>query len=84
MKKSKKKWNGILYEGGYDNFSASSGIMKNNPHLERKKRVAFAYLLATNPETFEMIDKNNINLFHGTNANALPNILKYGLITVYK
>jgi len=58
--------------------------MKNNPHLERKKRVAFAYLLATNPETFEMIDKNNINLFHGTNANALPNILKYGLITVYK
>lgn len=36
-------------------------------------------MLATNPETFEILEKNNIDLFHGTNANALPTILKYGL-----
>lgn len=29
-----------------------------------------------------MIAKNNIDLFHGTNSNALPSILKYGLNSV--
>lgn len=41
-----------------------------------------AYVLATNPESFEVIYKNNINLFHGTKANALPSILKYGINSV--
>ena len=41
-----------------------------------------AYLLATNPETFEILAENNINLFHGTNSNALPNILNYGINSV--
>lgn len=41
-----------------------------------------AYLLATNPETFEIMASNNINLFHGTNANALPSILNYGMKSV--
>ena len=61
----------------------NSEITTNSkPRTERGKRVAMSYLLATNPETFEIIIKNNINLFHGTNANALPNILKYGLNSV--
>lgn len=38
-----------------------------------------AYLLATHPDTFDAVVDNDIKLFHGTNANALPNILKYGL-----
>lgn len=79
MNKCKKKWNGILYEGGYDNFSINSAKLKNNPYIERKKRIQFAFLLATNPKAFETISKNNVTLFHGTNANALPSILKYGL-----
>ena len=36
-------------------------------------------MLATNPETFDILLQNNINLFHGTNIEALPNILKYGM-----
>ena len=38
--------------------------------------------MAANPETFQMIADNNINLFHGTNSNALPSILKYGMKSV--
>lgn len=38
-----------------------------------------AYVLATYPETFEVLSENNIDLFHGTNINALPDILKYGM-----
>lgn len=44
-----------------------------------KRRASIAYMLATNPETFETLSQNNINLFHGTNINALPNILNYGM-----
>ena len=38
-----------------------------------------AYLLATYPETFEVVEKNNVDLFHGTRFSALPTIMKYGL-----
>jgi len=41
--------------------------------------VQFAVLLANNPEGFQAIVDNNVTLFHGTNGNALPSILKYGL-----
>ena len=57
-------------------------MTRNNPHIERKRRLGFAYVLATNPETFSILTKNNINLFHGTNSNALTNILKYGMQSV--
>lgn len=39
-------------------------------------------MLATSPEAFSLISKQKISLFHGTNANALPSILKYGIVTV--
>lgn len=39
-------------------------------------------MLATNPETFETIAKSGINLFHGVSANALINILNYGINSV--
>lgn len=38
--------------------------------------------MVTYPETFEIIEKNNITLFHGTNSNALLSILKYGMNSV--
>ena len=78
----KEQMESILYEGGYSNFSVNTELKKNNQYIERKKRIGYAYLLATNPETFDILTKNDINLFHGTNANALPNILKYGMQSV--
>lgn len=80
--KVKEKMQAVLYEGGYDDFSVNTGLTKNNEFIERKKRIGYAYLLATNPETFDILMQHDINLFHGTNANALPNILKYGMQSV--
>ena len=78
----KEKMQAVLHEGGYGNFSVNIGLTKNNPFIEREKRIGYAYLLATHPETFEILTQNDVNLFHGTNANALPNILKYGMQSV--
>ena len=80
--KVKEQMEAILYEGGYGNFFVNTGLTKNNKFIERKKRIGYAYILATNPETLDVLTQNNINLFHGTNANALPNILKYGMQSV--
>lgn len=80
--KVKEQMQAVLYEGGYGDFSVNTGLTKNNQFIERKKRIGYAYLLATNPETFDILIKNDINLFHGTNANALPHILKCGMQSV--
>lgn len=89
MKILGKKWNGILYEGGFDNFTVDGSfhmekevLYKNNPLIESQKRLDMAYLLLTNPRMIETINKSNSYFFHGTNANALPHILKYGLSSV--
>ena len=78
----KEKMKAILYEGGYGDFSVNTELMKNDEFIERKKRIGYTYILATNPETADILVQNNINIFHGTNANALPNILKYGMQSV--
>ena len=79
----KDKLRSILYEGGYQNFSFNSEMASHdNPAIEIKRRVSMAYLLITNPTTFDKLVENKINLFHGTNANALPSILKHGLNSV--
>ena len=48
MKKLKGKWHGILYEGGFDNFSVNGSfymqrevLYKNNPHIEGEKRLIY-------------------------------------------
>lgn len=89
MKILERKWNGILYEGGFDNFTVDGSfhmeeevLYKNNPRIESQKRLDMAYLLLTNPQMIETIKKTNAYFFHGTNANALPHILKYGLNSV--
>lgn len=86
MKILEIKCNGILYEGGFDNFSVNGSLhmgeevlYKNNPSIESKKRLNMAYLLLTNPKMIETIQKSKGCFFHGTNANALPSILKYGI-----
>lgn len=75
----KSKLESILFKGGYKDFCVSSKIARNNVNFEVNKRLDLASLLITNPETFDVLVENNINVFHGTNANALPSILKYGL-----
>ncbi len=78
----KNKMKLILYDGKIGDFSVDSGIMKNNELIEQKKRIGYAYLLASNPNTFEEFLKNNINLFHGTNSNSISSILKYGMMSL--
>ena len=41
-------------------------------------------MLIRNPDTFEQLVNNKIVYFHGTNANALPGIIKYGINSVDK
>lgn len=41
-----------------------------------------AYLLLTNPQMIEVIQKSSGYFLHGTNANALPSILRYGINSV--
>ena len=57
-------------------------LYKKNPTIEAKKRLNMTYLLLKNPQMIETIQKSGAAFFHGTNANALPNILKYGINSV--
>lgn len=76
----KEKLESILYEGGYKNYSLGSNICsKDNPYLEMRRRLAIAYLLVMNEKTFDKLVELNVNLFHGTNSQALEGILKNGL-----
>ena len=79
----KKELESILYNGGTDNYEFYSHVCsKDNPTIEIERRLSMAYLLITNPKSFMILKQNNINLFHGTNANALFSILNYGLNSV--
>ena len=80
-----------MHEGGFDNFSVNGSVhmqrevlYKNNPSIESKKRLNMGYLLLQNPQMIETIEKSKGCFFHGTNANALPSILKYGINSVDK
>ena len=57
-------------------------LFKNNPLIEGKKRLNMAYLLLKNPQIVNTIQYTGGHFFHGTNANALPSILKYGINSV--
>lgn len=75
-----EKLESILYNCGYKGYSLNSGLSnRDNPKIEIERRLGMSYLLLRNPDTFDALVENNINIFHGTNANALPKILVYGL-----
>ena len=83
---TKEKMRGILYEGGFEDFSVNGDyhmqkevLFRNNPKIEARKRLNMAYLLLTNPQVINTIHKTEGHFFHGTNANALPSILRYGI-----
>ena len=82
----RRKAEQLLNEGGFEDFSVNVDDiqMKNNPNIDRKKRLGMAYLLGSNPQTFEKMVQENVNMFHGTNASILPSILKYGINSVDK
>lgn len=76
-----KQLKSILYDGCYNDYELVSGMSnKNNPNIEMQRRIGLAYLLITNKNTLDILASKNINLFHGTNANALPSILEYGML----
>lgn len=57
---------------------------KINPICDAEKRLNMAYLLLTNPQMIELIQKSSGHFLHGTNANALSSILKYGINSIDK
>lgn len=74
----------ILYEGKYKDSYIDTGMMNiHSFSIEAQRRLFIAHLLITNPETVDVLFQNNIKLFHGTNSNALPSILKYGLNSAF-
>ena len=79
-KEIRKKVFEILCNGGYDLFSVNTNMMnKDSVLMEANRRLNYSSLLINSPSIFEFISKNNITLFHGTNSNALNEILKDGL-----
>ena len=76
----RKVYEQILYDGNYNGFYFSSGKCNaGSPFIEATRRLSMASLFKTNPDSFYQIVEGKINLFHGTNGNALPSIIKYGL-----
>lgn len=72
--------NQILNEGKYKDFYFSTGLCSNdNSNVEAKRRISMADLYLKRKDTLETLAQKKVNLFHGTNFNALLNILKYGM-----
>lgn len=70
----------ILKEGKIGNNGLGARFScKDNPRIEAQRRISMAYLLVNDRDTYEYLKENHINIFHGTNANALVGIAKYGL-----
>ena len=75
----------ILKEGKTGNNGLGARFScKDNPRIEAQRRTSIAYLLVNDRDTYEYLKENHINIFHGTNANALVGIAKYGLQSVDK
>lgn len=78
----------ILKEGKMGNNGLSTRrlyfLYMDNPIIEAQRRISMAYLLVNDRDTYEYLKENHINIFHGTNANAIPGIAKYGLQSVNK
>ncbi len=77
---TKEKVTSIINTGKYGDFKFSCpSHNRDNPYLELRRRIGMAYILVRNPEAFDAIVEDKVNLFHGTTGNALFKIIKYGL-----
>lgn len=65
-----------------DTFLKSGYDGRDNPSIEAARRLSMAYVLISDKQTYDYWCANKINIFHGTNANALIGISKYGLNNV--
>lgn len=75
----------ILKEGKIGNNGLGAHFScTDNSRIEAQRRTSMAYLLVNDRDTYEYLKENHINIFHGTNANALVGIAKYGLQSVDK
>lgn len=82
--KDKDELSKILYEGKIGDYGLHTekfSITHDNPYIEARRRISMAYLFLNDRETYEYFKQNDIILFHGTNANALPGIAKNGLLS---
>lgn len=80
-----KKVYAILFEGGFEGFSVNSNITTpDNRDHEVCRRLNLASLLIFDPQTFDVIYRNNAILYHGTNSNALETILQHGMYSKAK
>ena len=78
--KIKSKLQEILYNGGVDGFGFSTHLLnQDNPFIEAQRRIAMANLYITQPDTFNTLVENKINIFHGTSSSILSSILQHGL-----
>lgn len=75
----KTKLESVLLNGTFNGYSPNGDIGRDNAGYEIDRRLSLAFLLLNNPETFDEVVRDNIIYFHGTNSNALPSILKYGI-----
>lgn len=76
--KTRAKITEIFYNGKCGEYSLTGTSSKDNALLEFERRKSLIELAENSPEAFKQIIENNINLFHGTNFNALPGIIKNG------
>ncbi len=76
--KQKEIVKGIFYNGKYGKYNCKGSSSKDSAYLEFKRRVGLIEVAGSNINAFEQIINNNINLYHGTNSNALPGIIKNG------
>ena len=82
---TKDELNAILDNGKIgDKFLKSHYHCVDSPKIEAERRISMAYLLINDRDTYEYLKENHINIFHGTNANAIPGIAKYGLRSASK
>lgn len=82
-KETIKELDKLIKKGKMGNtFLKSNYGGRNNPSIEAARRLAMAYVLISDRPTYDYWRANNINIFHGTNANALIGISKYGLNSV--
>lgn len=80
---TKDELNAILDNGKIGNkFLKSHYHCIDSPKIETERRISMAYLLINDRDTYEYLKENHINIFHGTSANAIPGIAKYGLRSV--
>ena len=76
------KIQGIFYEGKYGDYTTEGKTSKDDADYEFDRRLNLIRLAQRDRKSFESIINNNINLFHGTNFNALPGMLKYGMLSL--